>query len=195
VAPIKRAAIGFVPRQISPRLECSLNLLQEGRPLLSGGMIRRGSRSERRGRALNARAASPRVWVGRNGIESVIGRSLAPPIQRQCNSRHRRNVDLWLRQFEPDVAATAGHRADAWRRSGCVDRGSWGRVRRTAWGRSLCRLREGRPGPEDSRDAKQRTLQDSSRSYSQWPTPPVVGNSPAFRAKLAFLKSVELYTS
>jgi hypothetical protein len=32
-------AIGFVPRQISPGLECSLNLLQEGRPLLSGGMI------------------------------------------------------------------------------------------------------------------------------------------------------------
>ena len=32
-------AIGFVPLQISPSLECSLNLLQEGRPLLSGGMI------------------------------------------------------------------------------------------------------------------------------------------------------------
>jgi hypothetical protein len=32
-------AIGFVPLKISPSLECSLDLLQEGRPLLSGGMI------------------------------------------------------------------------------------------------------------------------------------------------------------
>ena len=32
-------AVVFVPRQILPGLERSLNLLQEGRPLLSGGMI------------------------------------------------------------------------------------------------------------------------------------------------------------